>query len=219
MKSQSVAKLHLSEEQLSSLASEVEEIRADVLKDLGDKDAKYIRRVLHAVRLTEVLGRGLLFFGFFPPTWLLGTAFLSLSKILENMELGHNVIHGQYDWMKDPSLNGKTYEWDIAGTSANWRKTHNFQHHTYTNVKGLDDDLGYGIIRLFPDQRWTPKNLFQPIYSMIFAVLFQWGIAVQELRLGRVFQGKVAWKDLKPELFAVLRKIRFQVLKDYVFSR
>lgn len=210
-------KVPLSDIQLSLLAGEIDELRSEVLKDLGEKDARYIRRILKAVRYTEVSGRGFLFFGFFPPTWVLGTLLLSVSKILENMELGHNVIHGQYDWMKDPSLNGKTYEWDIAGTASNWRKTHNFQHHTYTNIKGFDDDLGYGIIRLFPEQRWSVVNLFQPLYSVIFALLFQWGIAIQELRLGKVFKGKVPWQRLRPELINVFKKIRYQVLKDYVF--
>jgi len=215
--SESYATVPLSEAELNNFAIEIDELRNEVLEKLGDKDARYIRRILKAVRYTEIAGRGLLFFGFFPPTWILGTLLLGLSKILENMELGHNVIHGQYDWMKDPSLNGKTYEWDIAGTASNWRKTHNFQHHTYTNIKGCDDDLGYGIIRLFPEQRWSVGNLFQPLYSVIFAILFQWGIAIQELRLGKVFKGKVTWQQLKPELLAVLKKIRFQVLKDYVF--
>ncbi|NIB33044.1 hypothetical protein HBB16_17035 [Pseudonocardia sp. MCCB 268] len=27
---------------------------------------------------------------------------LSIAKILENMEIGHNVMHGQWDWMRDP---------------------------------------------------------------------------------------------------------------------
>ncbi len=216
MKSSQMAKVHLSEIELNNLAAEIDQIRDEIQNNLGEKDAKYIRRILKSVRYTEIVGRGLLFFGFFPPTWILGTLMLSLSKILENMELGHNVIHGQYDWMKDPSFNGKTYEWDIAGTANNWRKTHNFQHHTYTNIKGIDDDIGYGIIRLFPDQRWSFAHFFQPIYSVIFAILFQWGIAIQELRLGKVFRGRFEWKTFKPELLAVLKKIRFQVLKDYV---
>lgn len=211
------AKILLSEDELKKLALEIDKLREEVLEDLGSKDARYIRGVLKSVRYSEVVGRALLFFGFFPPTWILGTLLLSLSKILENMELGHNVIHGQYNWMKDPLFNGKTYEWDIAGTSSNWRKTHNFQHHTYTNIKGVDDDMGYGIIRLFPEQKWSKGNLFQPIYSVVFAVLFQWGIAIQELRLGKLFKGRMSWTQLKPELSKVLKKVRFQVIKDYVF--
>ena len=34
--------------------------------------------------------------------WVLGTTALSLAKILDNMEIGHNVLHGQWDWMRDP---------------------------------------------------------------------------------------------------------------------
>ncbi|WP_455549674.1 fatty acid desaturase, partial [Dryocola clanedunensis] len=138
---------------------------------LGARDARYIRRVVAAVRWTGVAGRALLFLGAFVhsvliPAWIAGVVMLALSKILENMELAHNVIHGQYDWMGDPQLQGSTYEWDIVGTADNWRKTHNFRHHTYTNVRGLDDDIGYGLLRIFPEQRWRPFYLMQPVVAV-----------------------------------------------------
>ena len=60
--------------------------------------------MIRAQRGLEVAGRGLMFAGFFPPAWLAGVTALSLSKILDNMEIGHNVMHGQYDWMNDPEL-------------------------------------------------------------------------------------------------------------------
>jgi fatty acid desaturase len=56
--------------------------------------------------------RGVLLFSLFPPAWLLGTAGLSVAKILENMEIGHNVLHGQWDWMRDPKIHSTTWEWD-----------------------------------------------------------------------------------------------------------
>ena len=86
---------------------ELDAIRQRVIADRGERDADYIRRVIKAQRGLEVAGRGLLCAGFFPPAWLAGTAALSLSKILDNMEIGHNVMHGQYDWMNDPKLSGK----------------------------------------------------------------------------------------------------------------
>jgi fatty acid desaturase len=52
-------------------------------------------------------------------------------------------------------------------TGDNWRKTHNYRHHTYTNVRGLDDDIGYGLLRLFPEQRWKPFYLVQPLIAVV----------------------------------------------------
>src|SRR5690606_36132369 len=141
---------------------------------------------------------------------------LGISKILDNMELGHNVIHGQYDWMRDPRFNGKTFEWDIVGTSDNWRTTHNYRHHTYTNIKGMDEDIGYGVLRLFPEQRWRPSYLLQPLYAVIFALLFQWGVAIQELRLGLWFKGRMTTEKMKTIFAPIGNKTRRQLVKDYV---
>ncbi|MGA7439768.1 MAG: acyl-CoA desaturase [Luteibacter sp.] len=211
----------LSAAEQDAFGVELDAIRARVTADIGPSDARYIRRVVAGVRWTGVAGRALLFLGAFVhavlvPAWIIGTLLLGLSKILENMELGHNVIHGQYDWMNDPKLNGKTYEWDIAATSQAWRKTHNFQHHTYTNVRGMDDDIGYGLLRIFPEQRWRPFYLMQPIIAVVFALLFQWGVAIQDLRIGRWFAGKMKPGELRKAFRPVGRKMGKQLLKDYV---
>ena len=85
----------LSKTELDELAKELDAIKQEVLDDLGEQDAKYIRKIYSAVRYTGIAGRALLFAGWFPPAWVLGTGLLGVSKILENMELGHNVMHGQ----------------------------------------------------------------------------------------------------------------------------
>lgn len=207
----------LTSAELDRFANELDAIKQEVLNDLGEKDAKYIRRVIATVRCSSVLGRALLFAGWFPPAWLLGTGLLSVAKILENMEVGHNIMHGQYDWMNDPNMNGQRYEWDTVGTSDNWRETHNFKHHTYTNIKGMDDDIGYGLLRLFPEQRWKAGYLLQPLYSIPFCLLFQWGVAIQNLEIGKLLIGKKTkrqlWNDWKP----VQNKVGKQLFKDYVF--
>lgn len=207
--------------ELDGFAAELDAVRARTTAKLGQSDANYIRRIVKAVRYTEIAGRVLLFAGAFVPAilvpaWIVGTLLLALSKILENMELGHNVIHGQYDWMGDPHLNGKTYEWDIAGTSDNWRHTHNFQHHTYTNVRGMDDDIGYGLLRIFPEQRWKPFYLAQPIIAVVFAVLFEWGVAIQNLKLGRWWAGKTSKAKMREMFRPAGRKMLRQIVKDYV---
>ncbi|WP_036137782.1 acyl-CoA desaturase [Luteibacter sp. 9135] len=211
----------LSAAELQSFGDELDALRARVTADVGARDARYIRRIVAAVRWTGVAGRALLFLGAFVhavlvPAWILGVLCLGASKILENMELGHNVMHGQYDWMGDPKLNGKTYEWDIVATGDAWRKTHNFQHHTYTNVRGMDDDIGYGLLRIFPEQRWRPFYLMQPFIAVVFMLLFQWGVAIQDLRVGRWFAGKMKGAELRRAFRPVGRKMGRQLLKDYL---
>lgn len=206
----------LTRQQIETLGQELDALRERTIADLGERDAKYIRKIVAAVRYTEVAGRGLLFLSFLPFCWLAGTLLLGIAKILENMELGHNVIHGQYDFLKDPTLDGKTYEWDIVGTSENWRETHNFKHHTYTNIRGMDDDVGYGLLRIFPEQRWRPFYLFQPFIAIIFALLFQWGVAIQNLELGKYFMGRKSKQQMKEEFAPLGRKMARQLIKDYL---
>lgn len=216
---------YLSDTELGCLATELDAIRTELAATLGQRDADYIRRIAATVQVTGLLGRvllvtGAIAAGFVPgvllPTWLAGTLLLALSKILENMELAHNVMHGQYDWMGDAHFAGRSYEWDIAGTSDNWRKTHNLQHHTWTNVRGMDDDVGYGLLRLFPEQRWKPFYLLQAPVAVVFALLFEWGIAVQDLKLGRWFKGRVSRAEMASQFRPVRRKMARQILRDYI---
>lgn len=201
--------------EIDAFGAALDELRQRHVADLGQADARYIRRVRAVKRALEVAGRTLLFFGWFPLTWLPGSLLLALAKILENMELGHNIMHGQYDWMNDPEFNGQRYEWDIAGPSDFWRHTHNHIHHTYTNIIGKDDDVGYGLARLFPEQRWKPHHRWQPLWVFLQAVLFQYAVAIQDLRLERVFKGRPekAW----PKKWRVFKhKVARQWLKDYL---
>ncbi len=99
----------LTDEQLDRLGDELDAVRRRVLADLGEDDAAYIRDVVKAQRAFEIAGRALFYL---PPAWPLAVASLSISKILDNMEIGHNVMHGQYDWMNEPGLSSRMYEWD-----------------------------------------------------------------------------------------------------------
>jgi linoleoyl-CoA desaturase len=207
---------HLSEQDIAALGDEFDAIRDEVLADLGENDARYIRRVIAAQRGLETGGRGALMISLLPPAWLAGTAMLSVAKILENMEIGHNVMHGQWDWMRDPEIHSANWEWDSASTSESWKHAHNFVHHSYTNVLGKDRDLGYSILRIDPDQPWNPVYLAQPIYIVPMALLFEWAIAIYDIELDNVRVGKKPWSQAKAELGGLWRKARRQLLKDYV---
>ena len=206
----------LTPEQLDEFGRELDAIRTRTMADLGERDAAYIRRVIKTQRGLEIAGRGLLFAGFLPPAWIGGVTALSLSKILDNMEIGHNVMHGQYDWMKDPALDSKRFEWDTACPSDQWRYSHNYMHHTHTNVLGKDRDIGYGILRMSAGQPWRPRDLGNPISATLMAALFQWGIAAHDLEVERIEAGEIAFADKREMLASIWRKARRQVLKDYV---
>ena len=168
----------LTPDQLEEFGRELDAIKEKLVADLGQVDVDYIRRVIKAQRGMEVAGRAMLMF---PPTWLPGTALLSVSKILDNMEIGHNIMHGQYEWTGDPALSGQTFEWDTACPGDQWRHSHNFTHHTFTNIVGMDRDIGYGILRMSEDQRWRPHHLGNPVYAFLLMVLFQYGVALHGL--------------------------------------
>jgi len=205
----------LDAEAARAFGEELDALRQRTLADLGETDARYIRRVRSTARACCWSGRALLMLGWFPPTWLLGSLLLGLGKIIENMELGHNVMHGQYDWMNDPEFAGRTYEWDIVGPADFWRHTHNHIHHTYTNVLGHDDDVGYGLVRLFPEQRWKPFFRWQPLWVTLQALLFQFAVAVQHLRLDKYLKGHMTLEELRPRLRTFNAKVLRQLVKDY----
>lgn len=202
--------------EIEAFGAELDALRNDVIASLGERDAAYIRRTQALVRYSEIGGRALLLAGWLPPAWLAGTGLLSLSKIVENMELAHNVMHGQYDWMNDPALRGDTYEWDIACDGDQWRHSHNYMHHTFTNVRGVDRDVGYGLLRLFPEQKWRPKILFQPLAALSLASFFEWYVAVHDLEIDRAVDGKKPWRAVLRQLPPVLKKGARQIGKDYV---
>ncbi|MFJ4652226.1 fatty acid desaturase family protein [Nocardia sp. NPDC088792] len=212
---------HLTPEDVEAIGAELDVIRREIEASRGESDAKYIRNVIRLQRALEISGRGVLFFSLFPPAWLAGVALLGTAKIIENMEIGHNVMHGQWDWMNDPEIHSTKWEWDNAGPSEHWKITHNFLHHKYTNVLGMDDDIGYGLLRVTRDQRWSPFYLGQPVYNLLLQMFFEYGVAIQHLELGKLAKKK--WAPGSPERVQfekdrnlVLKKIGKQAAKDYL---
>jgi len=207
---------HLTPEQVEQIGAELDGLRAEIEASRGAGDAAYIRRVIAAQRSLAAAARVTLFAARFPPAWVAGTAMLSAAKILENMEIGHNVMHGQWDWMNDPEIHSSTWEWDTACPADQWKHSHNFVHHTFTNVLGRDADVGYGILRVTRDQKWNPANLGQPLYNAALAVLFQYGVALHDLDLDALAKGKADLPELKRQLSGIARKVVRQATKDYV---
>ena len=206
---------HLSGADVEALAVELEAIRTDIEESRGENDRTYIRRVIAFQRCLEVAARLTIFASRGRASWLIGTTALTVAKCVENMELGHNITHGQWDWMNDPEIHSNTWEWDMAGPSSQWRYSHNYRHHVFTNVIGMDDDLGYGVLRVSRDQEWKPSYLMAPVRAVLLSMVFEWGIALHDLYAE---QDEQPTAEGKAELHrAMLRKMGRQAGKDYLF--
>jgi linoleoyl-CoA desaturase len=207
---------HLSEEQIEELGREFDAIHDEVFDSLGDRDRRYIVSMIEMHRRLVVMGRVALLGSRFRAPWLVGTTLLSMAKILENMEIGHNVMHGQWDWMNDPQISSATWDWDTASTAEAWKHSHNYIHHTFTNIRGKDRDLGYEIMRIDPHQKWHPVYLLQPFYNLVLASLFEWGVALHDLDFEAIRKGEKSKDQLKREVKGILGKARTQIVKDYL---
>lgn len=206
----------LNHEEASALGRELDALRGEIVATLGQADVDHIRRVIRAARYAEAGGRLALHLGVDPLSFAAGVGALALSKILENMEIGHNVMHGQYDWTGDPSLDSRAYEWDIVCAGDHWRHSHNYEHHTFTNIVGKDRDIGYALLRVSAEQRWNPLYVVQPVSAVVLAFIFQWGIALHDLRLDEALTGRQSLSSLRARARPFLAKATLQVAKDYL---
>ena len=223
---------HLTPDDIAGFGRAIEAIRNEVMDSRGERDARYIYRLIKVQRsmalaarlviyaslaLLPQWGHALAGWQFFWPVIALGTLMLGCAKILENMEIGHNISHAQWDWLRDPAIQSGSWEWDHVCPSDQWKHSHNVKHHTWTNVFGKDADVGgYGLLRLFSNQRWKPFNLGNPLYALLLAIFFEWGIAIQELELGRILSGRMKWSSIRPMWLKTRAKMARQILKDYI---
>jgi fatty acid desaturase len=192
----------------------LEAIRCDIEASLGAKDRAYITRAIAFQRCLEIAARLAIAASKGKFGWAVGTAALAAAKCIENMELGHNISHGQWDWMNDPEIHSSTWEWDMAGFTSQWRHSHNYRHHVYANVVGVDNDLGFGVMRVTRDQEWSPSTLAQPLRALLLALAFEWGVALHGLWSVQDRETTDAGKSAHKK--ALIGKMARQAGKDYV---
>jgi fatty acid desaturase len=106
--------------------------------------------------------------------------------------------------------------WDASCPTEKWRHSHNYLHHTYTNIIDKDRDLGYGVIRISETQPWTKAWLGNPLYAVVLALFFDQGIMFHDVEVDRIRSGEKSAKEAWTTLRAGLKKAGSQSLKDYV---
>ncbi|NKY58261.1 fatty acid desaturase family protein [Nocardia flavorosea] len=207
---------HLTEDEIEDFGRELDRIRADVERVIGERDAAYIHRAIRIHRGLETVARLMILFS--GRRHLLrgaGAVVLAAAKAIEMMELGHNISHGQWDWMNDPEIHSTNWEWDFVGPSGQWKQSHNHVHHTYTNVFGMDDDLSFVVMRMTRDERWRPVHLIQPVSGIAVALAFEWMIAIHDWALVRRRHGIPRGRIGSPPDIELVRKILRQAGKDF----
>jgi NADPH-dependent stearoyl-CoA 9-desaturase len=109
---------HLTPADVEALGVELDTIRLEIEDSLGTSDRAYIQRTIAVQRWVDLVSRLVIGTVRNRMGWVLGTLALAAAKSIENMELGHNIGHGQWDWMNDPEIHSSTWEWDMAGLSS-----------------------------------------------------------------------------------------------------
>ena len=163
---------HFSEETLANLAQDLDGLYRDAKQKVGDDDLAHIRNVYAYAkaikqRSQELIGRPASL-----ESWRRGIVLKALHTLLEFSELGHNVMHGCYDHLPDRGrFDSKTYEWDFVTDPLEWRTMHHNNHHPFTNIVGVDHDIGYSFLRLLPGQSWYTHNVVQ-VLTLPFLLMF-----------------------------------------------
>ena len=104
----------------------------------------------------------------------------------------------------------------MAGLMSQWRHSHKqlSAPHFFANVVGVDDDLGFGIMRVTRVGEWQLSDLVQPLRSVLLALAFEWGVALHGLYSVQERETTAAGKSARTK--ALRRKVAGQLGKDYV---
>ncbi|MCF8606514.1 fatty acid desaturase, partial [Gordonia sp. HY442] len=118
--------------------------------------------------------------------------------------------------MNDPEIHSSSWEWDSTCPSVQWKHSHNFVHHKYTNIVGLDDDVGYGILRVTRDQPWEWWNLGNTFYNLMLGTFFEFGVALHHVETEKLRKKEKTFSQAFKDLRIIARKVGKQTAKDYV---
>lgn len=124
----------------------------------------YIKSILHVAILVSLYFT-ILNESFSKPVLLLCCMAMGVVQGLIGVNISHDALHGAYTsssrWNKVLG-----YTFDFVGLSSYvWKITHNFVHHIYTNVPGVDHDIGKGpVLRFSPKDKHYWFHRFQHIY-------------------------------------------------------
>lgn len=162
-------------ERLQSFSDTLDGIQSRARDRDGAADLVYIRRVDRVSRACEITGRGLLWFGPGPLSFVSGVGLLWLYKQLQMAEIGHTVLHGAFNRIKGAGAEryrSANFDWNVPIDEQSWMAGHNGRHHGLTNVYGSDPDLDFGHARLTDRTPHEPKHYLQVPITLLTLPIF-----------------------------------------------
>ena len=127
-------------------------------------------------------------------------------------------MHGQYDFLQDPAFQGTTFEWDTVvprrpvAPLAQLPAPHVHQRawaRTATSATACSAST--------TGKPWKPKDLGNPVYALLLATFFQYGVMLHDLEVEQHRQGQASSGPTPPSCAEEMaRKLGSQTLKDYV---
>ncbi|MBC7487630.1 MAG: acyl-CoA desaturase [Cytophagaceae bacterium] len=109
--------------------------------------------------------------------------------------IGFNIMHegGHQSFSKRTWVNVlSAYSLNVLGGNAMfWKAKHNVNHHTYTNIEGMDDDINVQpYMRIHPSQRRYWMHRFQHIYwILLYGITYLSWIFIDDF--AKYFSGKM----------------------------
>jgi linoleoyl-CoA desaturase len=118
--------------------------------------------------------------------------------------IGFNVMHdgSHFSYSGNPVVNKlMAYSLNfLGGNSSFWHYKHVVNHHTYTNLEGVDDDIDIKpFIRVHEGQKWLFLHRFQAFYALIlYSLTYIFWIYYRDFK--KYFTRKIATETELKEL-------------------
>ena len=217
--------LAIDDQSLERFGQELDDIQKEIKASLGDRDRRYIKRMIAIERSLAVAGRFTIYASL--PLLPTGPSFLRR----------HRRGHGHARPLQDPREHGDRSQRHPRPVGLDERPCDQLgdlgvgqrlpdrpvEARAQREPPYLDQRAREGPrrrlrdLRVSDQQRWRPGHLFQPFYAGLLAVLFEWGIAMHDIDVVALRDGQTKLSDIRPHIAGIARKAAKQILKDYVF--
>jgi NADPH-dependent stearoyl-CoA 9-desaturase len=212
----------LDDSSVQDFARELDQLKAEITAQVGDKDIDYIESVYQVSRICEIAGRLLIHFSSNPVSWSLGVLSLWVHLQLDNLEIHHPVQHGAYDRLPEAThFHSENYYHNSPVDEESWRYRHNVLHHSYTGQVERDPDVTFGFFRLGEEIDKRYYHTIQPAMLIMNSFVTAQSMAILSSGLGdfiyRIIPGyhpednpgihkELTLKEFQKSLWRYLRK-------------